>query len=386
MSIKNFIYSLLLPGGILAGCSEDSQPLKTTQQDDCLTTRSSSNGTVVAGQYIVSFAEPAGSTGGRAQATAARVFQHHNLQEDDILKTFTGENTSYVMRLSDEAAQALQNDETVTFIEPDRIVSLCACFTVIEPTLVTWNIDRVGYGDGTGKTAWLLDTGIDFTHEDLVVDTIRSKSFLEEEPSAQDKNGHGTHVAGIIGAKNNRVGTLGVASGATLVALKVLNEDGDGLLSNVLDALAYVRRHAVAGEAVNISLGLNERSLILEREIQGIANNDIYVTLAAGNESKPARDYSPASTNGKNIFTVSAVDSLNHFASFSNYGNEVIDVAAPGVRVLSSYIFGRYAIMSGTSMASPHVTGLLLINNGKLNSSGTALHDPDGTGDPLAHK
>jgi subtilisin family serine protease len=247
-------------------------------------------------------------------------------------------------------------------------------------------VDKVGYGDGSGKTAWIIDTGIDSEHPDLNVDKKRSRSFIEENTSFKDDNGHGTHIAGIIGALNNNFGILGVASGASLVSLKVLDANGDGKLSALLNALTYLRLHARAGDVVNISVGFPEVSQILEKEIQSLANRGVYFAIAAGNESGEANLYSPARTVGKNIYTVSAVDSLNRFADFSNYGNDVVDFAAPGVRITSTYTEGRYAILSGTSMAAPHVAGILLINNGRINSTGHSLNDPDGTADVLAHR
>jgi subtilisin family serine protease len=90
-------------------------------------------------------------------------------------------------------------------------------------------------------------------------------------------------------------------------------------------------------------------------------------------------------TNGANIFTVSAVDSTGNFASFSNYGNDVVDYAMPGVRILSTYIGNKYAYMSGTSMAAPHMAGLLLLKGKNIGSSGTAKNDPDGSADVIAH-
>ena len=135
--------------------------------------------------------------------------------------------------------QNLKKDASVELIEPDRVVKLGACFTVAAPTLITWNVKRVGYGDGTGKRAWIIDSGIDFTHPDLNVNQSLSKSFISGQTSSADENGHGTHVAGIIGAKNNTIGTLGVASGATLISLRVLDKNGDGILSSIIQALGY---------------------------------------------------------------------------------------------------------------------------------------------------
>jgi subtilisin family serine protease len=111
---------------------------------------------------------------------------------------------------------------------------LLSCFTVVEQ--IVTGINRVGYGNGIGKTAWIV-IRIDF-EPDLTVDQTKS-SFVDGD-SADDENGHGTHVAGIIGAKNNTIGVLGVASGASLVALKVLDKDGEGNLSYIIQALAYV--------------------------------------------------------------------------------------------------------------------------------------------------
>ncbi|HOZ78004.1 MAG TPA: S8 family serine peptidase, partial [Ferruginibacter sp.] len=185
--------------------------------------------------------------------------------------------------------------------------------------------------------------------------------------------------------KNNTTGILGVASGATLVSLRVLDENGDGALSNIVQALAYVSTNGRAGDVVNLSLGQDGISAILDQQVINTANKGIYISIAAGNDGSPAMDFSPSRVNGRNIYTVSAIDSTGKFASFSNYGNEAVDFAAPGVRILSTFLNGRYAVMSGTSMAAPHVAGLLLLNGNNINSSGTVLNDPDPVPDPIAH-
>jgi len=255
----------------------------------------------------------------------------------------------------------------------------------VEPSLVTWNINRVGYGDGIGKTAWIIDTGIDFDHPDLTVDATRSRSFITGQTSADDENGHGTHVAGIIGAKNNSFGVLGVASGANLVSLRVLNAEGVGTLSSIIQALAYVSTNGKAGDVVNMSLGEVANSPTLIDQVRNTASKGIYIAIAAGNDAEPANKYSPGNANGTNIYTVSAVDSLDQFAPFSNYGNDVVDYAAPGVHVQSTFSNGRYAILSGTSMAAPHMAGLLLLKGSNISTSGFAKNDPDNQPDPIAH-
>ncbi|MGL4632191.1 MAG: S8 family serine peptidase, partial [Leadbetterella sp.] len=119
--------------------------------------------------------------------------------------------------------------------------------------------------------------------------------------------------------------------------------------------------------------------------IQSAAEKGILFSIAAGNDGENVENYSPARINHPNIFTVSAVDSLNRFAKFSNYGSS-IDVAAYGVKILSTYPNGKYAIMSGTSMAAPHVAGLLLTRGANIPKRGTATNDPDGYPDPIARE
>ena len=169
---------------------------------------------------------------------------------------------------------------------------------------------------------------------------------MTSETSPDDNNGHGTHVAGIIGARNNNIGMLGIASEATIIALKVLDNEGEGTLSAIQAALGYIDQNATPGDVVNISLGLEGISNFLDQRVIRLANKGILFSIAAGNESEAAINYSPARANALNIFTVSAIDSTNRFANFSNFGNDVIDYAAPGVRIPSCFLNGRYAIMS----------------------------------------
>jgi subtilisin len=383
MKLYLFVLILLFTVVNLSSCDNDDPE----EEDPCVGP-SSVNGAIVIDRYIVSVPPEDESNGGRKRIKGVNLLKRNNLSEERIINHFQGKNSTYILQLTAEEAAKLKNDNEVLKIEQDKSVSICGCtFEVVEPRLVTWNADKVGYGDGRGKTAWILDSGVDLDHPDLNVDKDRSRSFHPDFSTAEDGQGHGTHTAGIIGALNNDIGTLGVASGATIVALKVLDDDGNGTVSYILDALAYIKEKGKAGDVVNMSLSVDaDISTILDEEIQALANRGFYVAIAAGNDSILASELSPARANGKNIYTVSAVDSLDRFASWSNYGNDAVDFAAPGVRVLSSYMQGKYAIISGTSQAAPHVAGILLINEGKVNSQGTALNDPDGVPDPLAHK
>lgn len=360
----------------------------TAETEGCTVGRGASDGMLIEGQYIIAYNPGTGSrTSAKSlEAKGVAILDGHDIRSSAIQSSFAGDMGGFVAKLTPDEANELRNDPAVSFVEQDRFIALGSCFTVVAPSLVTWNITKVGYGDGTGKTAWVLDTGIDFDHPDLNVDVARSRSFVTNVTSADDENGHGTHVAGIIGAKNNTIGVLGVASGANLVALKVLDKDGVGKMSYIIQALAYVSANGKAGDVINMSLGEDVVSEVLDQQVQSTANRGILISIAAGNDGKQASLFSPGRANGQNIFTVSAVDSLNNFASFSNYGNDAVDYAAPGVRILSTYKDGKYAKMSGTSMAAPHVAGLLLLNGRLLKSSGTALNDPDGTPDPIAMK
>jgi len=374
---------------IAFGCKKQNNNSSTNQVDGCVSQRSYKDGDIIEGQYIVAYKlsslDARVASTQRISKVSEDVLQRNKISSTAIKITFQGEPGGFVAHLSAQEAAALKRDADVEAVEPDRFVALSTCFTVAEPRLVTWNVNRVGYGDGTGKTAWIIDTGIEFDHPDLNVDQARSKSFITGAASADDENGHGTHVAGIIGAKNNTFGVLGVASGASLVSLRVLDKDGTGSLSSIIQALGYVNTNGNAGDVVNMSLGEDSVSSILDKQVQNTAARGIYIAIAAGNDKEPARNFSPGRANGTNIFTVSAIDSLDNFASFSNYGNDVVDFALPGVHILSTYIGKKYAYMSGTSMAAPHIAGLLLLRGRNVATSGVAKNDPDGTPDPIAH-
>ena len=386
MHLRKFILLFFTGSVLIAGCKKDKD--SSSKPEECAQGRSVADGDIIDGQYIVAYDPGVGARGLSAKSLGdlgADVLQRNAIDEQLLQKTFAGEPGGFIATLTEEQAQRLRLDASIQSVESDRVVALATCFTVAEPRLLTWNIKRVGYGNGIGKTAWIIDTGIDFDHPDLTVDVPRSKSFISGETSADDGNGHGTHVAGIIGGKNNNFGVLGVASGATLVSLRVLNDEGEGTLSGIIQALSYINANAKAGDVVNMSLGEEVNSPTLNQQVQYTASKGILISVAAGNDGEAANKYSPGNANGQNIYTVSAVDSLDHFASFSNFGNDVVDYAAPGVRILSTFSNGRYAYLSGTSMAAPHVAGLLLLRGRNLTVSGTAVNDPDGTPDPIAH-
>ncbi len=245
-----------------------------------------------------------------------------------------------------------------------------------------WGVARVG-GPGSaagGRTAWIIDSGIDLDHPDLNTTDTRHKSFIKDS-SPDDANGHGTHVAGTIAARNNDFGVVGVAPGAPVVAVRVLDRRGSGTTSGVIAGVDYVATVGTSGDVANMSLG-GGASTALDNAVKAAAATGIKFTIAAGNSGANANNYSPARANGTNIYTVSAFSEGDNWASFSNYGNPPVDYAEPGVSITSTYKNGGYATISGTSMAAPHLAGIFMTTKG-LATDGTVNGDPDGNPDPI---
>lgn len=257
-----------------------------------------------------------------------------------------------------------------------------ATITPLAGELVPWNIELVGYGDGTGKTVWIIDSGIDTDHPDLNVDLNRSISLIYQNPSVEDGYGHGTSVAGIIAAKNNGTGMIGVAANASIVALRVFDDAGAGTLSRAINAVLHISNNARPGDVVNMSLG-SGMSTTLDNAVKAAAAKGILFAIAAGNSAVDCYETSPARVDAPGVYTVSAIDNFNRLWDRSNYGASV-DVAAPGVNVTVTTKGGGIGGGAfGTSMAAPHVAGVLLLR-GTVLSQGTITGDKDNTPDPIA--
>ena len=227
------------------------------------------------------------------------------------------------------------------------------------PQTVPWGIERVrapeawASSEGAGVKVGIVDTGIDLNHPDLRANIAGNASFVLGAPSGEDDNGHGTHVAGTVAAVNNEIGVVGVAPRAKLYAVKVLSRTGQGWLSDIIDGLTWCVNNRI--QVVNMSLGCAEGNESFHAAIQAVHGAGIIMVAAAGNDGQGRVSY-PAAYD-EEVIAVSATDSDNRLASFSNYGWE-IDFAAPGVGINSTYFRWRYRELSGTSMASPHVAGV----------------------------
>lgn len=354
---------------------------------------------IIDGQYIVIFKDQgtlrSAKTDGFAapevvmQATRS-ILNESNISLREPEQVYGSALRGIAIKLSAGEASKLSSNENVAGVYPDMIVTYELPSALAKPVrvppaeLTSWGITRVGGpSDGAEKTAWIIDTGIDLDHADLNVDKTKGKNFILPSALPDDDNGHGTHCAGIVAAIDNSIGVIGVAAGATVVPIKVLNKRGSGTYSQIIAGIDYVAANAQVGDAANFSLGGGAYEPI-DIAVSDLAAKGVKVAIAAGNESQNANNCSPARVNGTNIYTISAMGTGDLWASYSNFANPPIDYCAPGSYIFSTYKGGSYATLSGTSMATPHVCGLLLL--GSIQTDGYVIGDPDGNPDPIAHK
>jgi hypothetical protein len=341
-------------------------------------------GDKIADSYICVF--DATVTGDRVPAAANRAAQ---AGEGKVQHVYTKVLRGFSTRASAKGVEKMRaNNPNIAYCEQDQIMSVSQAGgkkpgggTSTQPAQeVPWGITRVrGGAAGTFATAWVIDSGIELKHPDLRVDTARSRSFISDT-SPNDANGHGTHVAGTIAAINNTIGVIGVAPGATVVSVRVLDRRGSGSNSGVIAGVEYVAANGRPGDVANMSLG-GGASSALDTAVINAAATGIRFTLAAGNSSTSATTSSPARVNGANIYTVSSFASGDNWSSFSNFGNPPIDFAEPGSGIKSTWIGASYNTISGTSMAAPHLAGILL--QGAPGNGGTVRGDPDGNPDTI---
>ncbi|MFC7392365.1 S8 family peptidase [Scopulibacillus cellulosilyticus] len=230
--------------------------------------------------------------------------------------------------------------------------------------------------EGKGVVVAVIDTGCDANHPDLKGRIIDGKNFTtdynSDEKNFLDNNGHGTHVCGTIAANKDKEGVVGVAPEASLLVLKALTKDGSGQFEWITDAVNYaVDWKGPNNEKVSVismSLGGPQEVPELHKAIKRAVENNILVVCAAGNEGDGRDDTPELSYPGdyNEVIEVGAVDFDRKIAEFSN-SNDEIDVVAPGVDIISTYMGGKYAKLSGTSMATPHVSGALALLINKSN-------------------
>lgn len=288
-----------------------------------------------------------------------------------------GRDKGGLVSMTKENATELAQDDQIAIIEPNEIIAmgltpeakghLVPADDGPAKQVIPYNIEAVGgkRSHRDGRTwAFIIDSGIDMDHPELYVEAAYSKSFVPHEPSPDDGFGHGTHVAGIIGAKNDGKGVVGVASGAPLVAYKVIDSNGYGTKDYLVQALIALQSDCLAGDVVNLSLGTDNSALINGLITNLQSNLGIYFTIASGNQGIDAANITPANLSGPGIYVVGAIDNMQTVTTFSNFGKSV-NFLAPGTSIYSTYKNGQYAWLDGTSMAAPHLAGILLVNRGR---------------------
>jgi subtilisin family serine protease len=304
--------------------------------------------------YIVVLKDRAADAG-KVRGTAETLVRRYG---GTVRQSFASTVRGFSVRMTEAQAKRLAGYPDVAYVEQDRKVSL----TGTQTNPPSWGLDRIDqanlpldhrYGYGTTADnvhAYVIDTGIRITNQDFGGRASYGYDFVDNDTVADDCAGHGTHVAGTIGGS-----TYGVAKGVRLVAVRVLDCTGWGTYSQIIAGVDWVTAHAVKPAVANMSLGGPVDSALDDAITASIASGVTYA-VAAGNDDVDACTASPADTPA--AITVGATDATDTRASFSNYGS-CLDIFAPGVNITSTYNSSNTAtaVMSGTSMATPHVAG-----------------------------
>ena len=307
--------------------------------------------TAIPGRYIVVFkaGTPAAEVSAAAENARGRGGQVDFIYES-ALSGFAGS-------FPEHALFGLSHNPNVEYIEADQVVTVD---TTQSPA--TWGLDRIDQHNlplnnsyiynftGTGVTAYIIDTGIRFSHNEFGGRAVSGFDAVDGG-SADDCHGHGTHVAGTVGGT-----TYGVAKGVALVAVRVLDCSGSGSTSGVIAGVNWVTSNHTAKAVANMSLGGSPSTSLDTAVTNSIASGVVYA-IAAGNSNRDACKFSPART--PNAITVGATTSTDARASYSNKGT-CLDLFAPGSSITSAWYTGNTATntISGTSMATPHVAGV----------------------------
>lgn len=281
-----------------------------------------------------------------------------------VMKSFGSALNGVLVNASPQQIKALRSDPKVKYIEQDQVMSVTPMMEAnADQPSPTWGIDRIDQRnlpldsnyhtdyDGSGVTAFVIDTGVLNTHNEFGGRASSGYDFIDNDYDATDCNGHGTHVAGTIGGS-----TYGVAKNVNVVGVRVLNCSGSGSNSGVIAGIDWVKNNASGPAVANMSLG-GGASQATDDAVNAAVAAGITFVVAAGNDNSNACNYSPA--RAADAITVGSTTSNDSRSSFSNYGT-CLDIYAPGSSITSSWYTSNSATntISGTSMASPHVAGV----------------------------
>lgn len=317
----------------------------------------------VENQFIVVLKDDAPSLEARQAALKHLAAQHGT----EHVSTYSVVLNGGVMRMSEAKAKALANHPSVSFVEQDSVIQLIVPYSVSTQTPTpSWGLDRIDQNypplnniynysyDGTDVHAYVIDTGIRFTHSQFGGRAAYGFDVINDGQNGNDCNGHGTHVAGTIGGAD-----YGVAKNVALIAVRVLDCSGSGTTSGVIAGVDWVTTKAAKPAVANMSLG-GGKSTALDTAVNNSVNSGISYAIAAGNSNQNACNFSPARV--ASAVTVGATTSTDSRASYSNYGS-CLDLFAPGSGITSAWNSSDTAIntISGTSMATPHVAGVIAL-------------------------
>jgi subtilisin family serine protease len=339
----------------LAACSDS--PTGVNSEVPPTFSAGQTNGPSVDGRFIITL---------RERTNPGTVAREHGVRPDYV---YTHALTGFAGAISDAARQGLLRDNRVLRVEPDGIATI-----VTTRSGATWGLDRVDQralplsgtysytSTGAGVTAYIIDTGLRFTHREFQTSAAdpTSRAFSGYDAvdggAANDCNGHGTHVAGTVGGL-----TYGVAQGVQLVGVRVLGCDGWGAWSGVIAGVDWVTKNAIKPAVANMSLGGRSNSSV-DDAVRTMIAVGVVTSVAAGNGTASGRAQNACHRSPARVpeaITISATNKRDQKPSWSNYGN-CVDWFAPGVDITSAWHTSAEATntISGTSMATPHTAGV----------------------------
>src|SRR5256884_4083441 len=331
----------------LAGCESMSNPAQQTPDPGNRTAAVES----VPGQYIVVLQDNVADP-----ATVARDLV--NAAGGSLLRVYTSAIKGFAAQLSAPAAAALEGNPLVASVEADQVMRADVTQSM-DANGDPWGLDRIDQGalplsrtytytgTGAGVHAYIIDTGIWTLQPEF--GGRANNVFDAYHATGEDCNGHGTHVAGTIGAA-----TFGVAKAVSLHGVRVLSCAGIGLNSDVIAGVDWVSANHVNPAVANMSLG-GGKSAALDQAVTNLWNSGVFLAVAAGHDNVDACTESPS--GAPSAFTVAATEKTDAKASYSNRGT-CVELYAPGAAVTSTYLVGTTMSLSGTSMATPHVVGV----------------------------